>query len=303
MTYFKDEILLVFKDQKRLQKVKSLIKDQMLNAAVQSVNSFDQAVEIYVNKVKIDLVIIDSFSEDINALELLKKLKRINPKTGILIISEEITKELSLQVLNDGAYNLLSFEGSVDALLNNIRSYFHGIQNDRLNIEIIQFLKEGKITYEIPNSLKYIPVVSHHLTRDLAQVGLVSEEKVDNIKFGIQEILINAIEHGNLEISFEEKSKMLKKRLEISKIIDKYSKQKEFVNRKVRIDFTLTKEKAEYMITDEGKGFDQKILEKEPNNDDLFLEHGRGISMAKKYFDEFYFNAKGNQVTMIIFKK
>jgi len=303
MEYFKDEILLVIEDKNRYKKVLDLIRENVLNVKIHSAKDFHDAIDTYINNVKIDFVIIDSLTEKYDSFELLKKLKRIKSKVGILILSEDITKELSLKALNDGAYNLISLDKSLDAIIINIRSYFHGLQSDRLKVEIIQFLEEGKLTYVLPNSLKYIPVVSHHLTRDLAQVGLVNEDEIDNIKFGLQEILINSIEHGNLEITFEEKSKLLKKGYEISKIIDKFSSNKKYAERKVRIDFTLTKEKAEYIITDEGNGFEWKALSEKKSKKDLLLEHGRGISMAKKHFDEFFFNSKGNQVTMMIFKK
>lgn len=303
MEYFKDEILIIAEDEKRNSRIKDLIKKNVINAKVHTAKEINKAIDIYINNVKIDFVIIDSVSISFDSFELLKKLKRIKSRVGILLLSEEITKELSLKALEEGAYNLISLDRSADAILINIRSYFQGIENDRLKVEIIQFLEEGKLTYVLPNSLKYVPVVSYHLTRDLAQAGLVAEDEIDNVKFGLQEILINAIEHGNLEITFEEKSKLLKKGYEISKIIDKFSKNKKYNDRKVRIDFTLTKEKAEYIVTDEGYGFDWKSLTKKNLKKDLFLEHGRGIAMAKKHFDEFFFNAKGNQVTMMIFKK
>jgi anti-sigma regulatory factor (Ser/Thr protein kinase) len=298
-----DEILIVSDNGKKISTLTDAISGKTQDLKLHSNKDLNGAIESILDNNRIDLVIIDNDSKAFSGIELLRKIKRIKPKLGVLMLAGKITKELSLKALGSGAYNLLSFDKESDALTNNIRGYFHGLQNDRLNVEIIRFLVEGKSIYKIPNSLKYVQVVSNHITRDLPQVGIVDEGHVENIKFGLQEILINAIEHGNLEISFDQKTKLLKKGMDLSKIIDKYSHLKKFSQRHVVIEYTLTKEKAIYVIKDEGKGFDWKALGVFSKTNDPLLEHGRGIIMAKKYFDEFYFNAKGNEASLIVFRK
>ncbi|MCK4797112.1 MAG: ATP-binding protein [Spirochaetes bacterium] len=303
MEFIKDHILLVMDNEKRAELVYELIKNNVTDARIYKVLDINDALSLFLNDKKIDLIIIDNESSNFDAFELLKKMKKINPKIGVLILSENITKELSLKALNYGAYNLLSLDKHKENVLINIRGYFHGLQNDKLNVEIIQFLIERKTKYQIPNSLKYVPVVSYHLTRDLTQVGLVDEDQSENIKFGIQEILINAIEHGNLDISYKEKTMLLKKGYDLPQIIEKYSKRIKYSKRKVSIEFTLTREKAIYVIKDQGKGFDWRALSDFSDSKKLILEHGRGIMISKRYFDELNYNEKGNEVTLIVNKK
>ena len=116
---------------------------------------------------------------------------------------------------------------------------------------------------------------------------------------GISELLINAVEHGNLGISYEEKTTLLetsqwrneiKKRLTAPDIADKQVEV--FFEKKQRI-YSL-------QVTDQGEGFVwQKYLELDPAR--ASHNHGRGIAMANMIaFDRLIYNHKGNQVTAIM---
>ena len=112
---------------------------------------------------------------------------------------------------------------------------------------------------------------------------------------GLNELIINAIEHGNLEITYDEKTQLMKSdnlRNEISKRLA----QEEYAGRVVKIEFERTSEKILFTITDDGKGFDYNYyldfsLERAYDN------HGRGIIMARNlYFDEMEYIPPGNKV-------
>lgn len=308
MNSIKNHVLTVL-DNKKLQSLIDVIFEKHFSdTEFYKAFSVDELITTVSNNLKINLVILDNDSLIYNAFEILKRIKGINPKIGIIIISRDISKELSLKALNSGAYNLIPLDDNLEEnVILCIRSFFVGIQNDKLNVEVIQFIFDQDITYKIPNSLRYIPIITHHLTRDLMQVGLINEERLEGVKLGLQEMMVNAIEHGNLEISFEKKSELLKDGQDLFDIIENYSKREEYMKKYVTVNFKLTREKATYKIKDEGPGFDWKTMIKNiydlTNASNIFIEHGRGIIMAKKYFDEFSYNDKGNEVTLVILKK
>lgn len=160
-----------------------------------------------------------------------------------------------------------------------------------------------KCVYEIACSLKDISKVVDNLTKDLAVNGFTDRSRIDEIKIALQEIIINAIEHGNLEISFKDKSKFLENGINIEDIIKKYSKKEKYSDRKVTITYCNNKNKVIYKIKDEGKGFNWKnTVKKIIKKDNLMLEHGRGLLLANKYFDKLKFNEKGNEVIAEVYK-
>ena len=114
---------------------------------------------------------------------------------------------------------------------------------------------------------------------------------------GLSELLINAIEHGNLEIDFDQKTQLLANNSWQDYVIEKL-KSEPYSNRSVRIELNKLEDQGEleFIITDEGTGFDWMSLEDHASKR-VMQSHGRGILIAKNLsFDSVEFIGSGNQV-------
>jgi len=163
---------------------------------------------------------------------------------------------------------------------------------------LLQYFKEERQSFEISNYLITADEISHRITRNLRKY--LDKSHVSMIRLALREIIINSIEHGNLNISFDEKSDALENGTYID-IVTMRQKDPLFKNKKVSIEYTLTSSKVIYKITDEGDGFEaSKYLNK--NQDELnnsMLTHGRGIFITKEVFEHILYNKKGNSVELI----
>lgn len=117
---------------------------------------------------------------------------------------------------------------------------------------------------------------------------------------GLFELLINAVEHGNLGIGYEEKTGLISDgswRSEVNRRAELPQ------NRAKRVEVLLQckPEGTFVQITDEGEGFDWKAfltIDPSRTNDN----HGRGIAQANaQSFDALRYNAKGNQVLAVAY--
>ena len=121
----------------------------------------------------------------------------------------------------------------------------------------------------------------------------------DRALTGISEILINGVEHGNLGISYDEKTRLMdenKWREEVMRRLD----LPEFKDKKVTVIFEKKENTYYLQVTDQGKGFNWKsFLEFDPSR--ASHNHGRGIAMANMIaFDRLVYNDQGNQVTAVM---
>lgn len=116
---------------------------------------------------------------------------------------------------------------------------------------------------------------------------------------GLSEIFTNAIEHGNLGITFDEKAQLLRDRRwkqQIDALLDAPQ------NRDKRVTVTFQRLPGEVRITvrDEGIGFDWRHY-MELDQSRAFAVHGRGIAMARQLsFDELEYRDPGNEVICVI---
>lgn len=126
-------------------------------------------------------------------------------------------------------------------------------------------------------------------------LGSLCEDPQQEI--GIHELLINAVEHGNLEITYDEKSAFLAAG-RMREEIDHRLTLSRYCDRFVTVEVRLTGEGREILIKDEGPGFDfQRFQVFDPAR--LFHCHGRGVLLASAALSIEYL-PPGNQVMVRI---
>lgn len=121
------------------------------------------------------------------------------------------------------------------------------------------------------------------------------------VVIGLYELLINAIEHGNLGINYETKRKLLiegRWQEEVLRRLNLPEQQGRHATLHYRVDETGYR----MTITDNGHGFNWKnYINLSASR--LINPNGRGIFMAKESgFDEMHYNDTGNVVTLFINK-
>ncbi|ABZ93604.1 Conserved hypothetical protein [Leptospira biflexa serovar Patoc strain 'Patoc 1 (Ames)'] len=165
---------------------------------------------------------------------------------------------------------------------------------------IIQLIDSEKIELSMNNYLRNAELVSQKITAQLAKYLTTIEQT--EVRSSVREIIINAVEHGNLNISFDEKSKALLEGNYLE-FLQKRQEDPRYRNKKVKIEYSFSSEYVAFRITDEGKGFDhKKHMEKSIEEmNEAHVQHGRGILMTKSVFDRIEYNDKGNQVSLIKF--
>ena len=117
----------------------------------------------------------------------------------------------------------------------------------------------------------------------------------DEIVLGLSELLTNAVEHGNLGVTYQEKSKLLETN-SWAEEIDRRLQLPENSDKRVVLEMERRGRALYFRIKDQGKGFDWKqYLEISPER--ATHMHGRGIAMSRKLcFDSVEFVGRGNEV-------
>jgi anti-sigma regulatory factor (Ser/Thr protein kinase) len=163
------------------------------------------------------------------------------------------------------------------------------------------FMSGASGSFTIENDLLAVPLYSGIGTTILSQRGLISPDGKIELQLALTELIINAIEHGNCGITYEEKSAALLKGMSPFELVREKAKNNPAIReKKVTFLWDVTPEKTAFIIQDEGEGFDVKAhLDKIAQGDKVKL-HGRGINMAASLSHELKYNAKGNQAALII---
>ncbi len=121
----------------------------------------------------------------------------------------------------------------------------------------------------------------------------------DKTANGLWELLLNAVEHGNLGITYEEKSQLIEKdkwHIEMKRRMDLPKN----ALKTVTVQFERSDNEIRFLIQDQGAGFHWESFMK-PSLERAFDPHGRGIHLARTLsFDHLEYIRAGNEVLAVI---
>lgn len=150
---------------------------------------------------------------------------------------------------------------------------------------------------EVLCRLELVEQACQELEGDLVEYTTLAAGPRGEFAMAIREAMLNAYEHGSLEIDFSAKCRML----EDGRYYQHLQEREPSVDRRIRVDLAVQALAGHHLlkvtIQDEGPGFIPPAFLF--NDADSMLLCGRGLKMVKKYTDAFYLNEKGNAITLI----
>lgn len=251
------------------------------------------------NPEKYDVVLLDRMMPRMSGMEVLAKMSDHPALKYIPVILQtaKVSKDDIVEGLKAGAYYYLTKPFTSEILHSIVKT---AVRDRSYNKTLLASLKATKSTFKLLNNARFE-------FRSLDDVRAVSSliacvcEEPDKVAMGLTELMINSIEHGNLNIGYEEKSKLRKQDLWESEIASRLASP-EYNDIFAYVDVVSDREKVTFTITDQGDGFDWSDF-MEFDTTRVMDNHGRGIAMANKlYFSKLEYQGNGNKVTVTVEK-
>src|SRR5262245_58846614 len=128
-------------------------------------------------------------------------------------------------------------------------------------------------------------------------------DETGRIRVGIalEEALLNALYHGNLELSADQlreaRSGMVSNGS--GNLIEQRQKETPFRDRRIHFQVSVSPQEASFIIRDEGPGFNPAEVPDCTDPANLERESGRGLLLMRTFMDEVKYSPSGNQVTLV----
>jgi anti-sigma regulatory factor (Ser/Thr protein kinase) len=195
-------------------------------------------------------------------------------------------------------------------MLDNFRLRSHLVKTVQIIEQSYQIIFQREFTrdlldgisgsFTIENDVLAIPLYAGMGAMLLTQRSLIGPDKKMHLQLALGELIVNAVEHGNCGISYEEKSAAMEKGMSVVELVAEKCRDPAIRGKKVEFLWDVGRYITTFIVRDEGAGFNvQAHLEKIARQDMLSL-HGRGILMAKMFSSELKYNEKGNEVTLVV---
>jgi len=244
------------------------------------------------------LVIIDIRMPDLSGLEFMRQAAADCPDTPFIVTSGDGTKRDIIQALKQGALDYFEKPFSVKEISASIRKVRQLADENLKTLYVYRNLVEKRLLFEIGNDVALVQPLVDGLAEEIKISCRIPRSQLPGMRMGLHELIVNAIEHGNLELDSE-----LKHRRNYMDILKRRAAEPLFCERRVTIEAVVVADSFTCVIGDQGPGFDWHALPDPTDPENLFKPHGRGVIMAGNFFDEFFYNESGNQVTVRKFFK
>ncbi len=244
-----------------------------------------------------DLVLLDRMMPNMDGMETLARIKehQVLLELPVILQTALASKQDIADGMKAGAYYYLTkpFEEEM------LRSVVATAVEDRLRYRSAQEHVEEKETIDKMLAEGRHAFRSLDEAREMATILSSLCPEPQRVVVGMSELLINAVEHGNLGITYQEKGE-LKENGTWQDEVEKRLSLPEYSGREVIVDIVQGEAEIQFTITDQGDGFDfSNYLEMDP--DRAFDNHGRGIAMSRMLsFDSLEYLGKGNQVVAVV---
>ncbi|MDP6319847.1 MAG: response regulator [SAR324 cluster bacterium] len=259
----------------------------------------EEALKILQNE-EIDGIFCALTMPKLGGLELLKEVQSANSRRPLVILCPPNDSENALNALQLGAcdyllkaINPLELQRTLDRVVS-LQEGFH------FSAYAMDHLLQETRTLEIGNDFTGLNRIIAFMTQDLPSYGILNQEQLFRMNMLLKEAIENAIFHGNLELRSEmrrENPELFYKTAAQKRDIDPYK------DRKLILQYDISRNSAKYVVRDEGKGFVHADLLDPADPDNLLRIEGRGLIMIMNFMDEVFWNDRGNEVTMVRYRK
>jgi CheY-like chemotaxis protein len=253
-----------------------------------------RGVEVFTDH-KPDIVITDVNMPEMTGIEVTQDIKKLDTGADVVIMTGFGSEDLLIEALRAGASNYIK----KPIVFKELFTILDGIYLKKSIKKRYEVLKDNLVEEQ------KIIAIDNDVTKVWGTVNQVlfnlpprlQDRHVEGAKLGLYEVIVNAIEHGNLGITYEEKEKTLNDGSYHSLLQERLGRANE-QGKKVFIQSTLNGSGVTIEVRDEGIGFDFTKLAPMLDTEGIMSAHGRGILLASLYYDRVEYVDPGNKVIL-----
>lgn len=272
-----------------------IITDYLSEAGYEIIQAVDgvDAIEKLGQNQDVAVIVLDRMMPRMNGMEVVAKLKNDDRFSAIPIVMQTAaaSSQQILEGVQSGVYHYLTKPYNGEMLTGIVGAAVRDAQNRKGLLDEIRkhktalgLIESGRFRFRTLEEAK-----------NLAYLIASCLPDPEIMVYGLNELMINAVEHGNLGITYAEKTRLVfegKWHDEVERRLDLPENKNKFA----RLFMETMDGIINIKIVDEGAGFDwQKYIDISP--DRATDPNGRGIATSKMMsFDNMEYIGNGNEV-------
>ncbi len=255
----------------------------------------DEALEVLQRDLP-DLVLTDMVMPGMSGLELVETIRGRFPLLPVILMTAHGSEDIAMEALQKGAASYVPKHNLAHDLLETVEEVLRLASAERNQQRLMESLTRTEAEFLLDNDPSLIPALIGHVCENLRRLRCCAENERLRVTVALSEALLNAMYHGNLEVSSELREKDEKS---YRQLLDERRRGKPYGDRRVHVHARESATEAIYVIRDEGPGFDSTSLPDPTDPVNLEKVSGRGLLLIRTFMDEVRHNPKGNEIVLV----
>jgi CheY-like chemotaxis protein/anti-sigma regulatory factor (Ser/Thr protein kinase) len=244
-------------------------------------------------------VLTDLLMPEMDGLELVAAVRERHPLVPVVLMTAYGSEDLAIQALQRGASSYVPKQNLLRDLAETMRRVTAAARTHSQQQRLFGHQTSLESRFLLDNDRGLIPPLVSHLQE--LHTRMLGCDLTARIRVGIalEEAILNGIDHGNLEVGSE-----LRQESETAYLglLRKRRGQEPYCRRRLAVEARLTRGRAQYVVRDEGPGFDPSTLPDPTDPANLTWAGGRGLLLIRTFMDEVTFNDRGNEITLVKYR-
>ncbi len=276
--------------------ITEMLKKEPLDWLVEVVSSAEEAMAL-MREMAFDVVITDVLMAGMSGLDLLNHVHRQPHRVPVIVISGQDDQSAAVEALRQGAASYVPKSHLASRLGETVKQVLELAQANQNYQDLIGCAEEMRFQFKLANDPALIQPLVGLLQQMANGMGILSDEAQTRLGIAVDEAVINAMCHGNLELSDDDMADVRRHVHSGDRIEGITSRRdaKPYCDRQAHIAAGLSREGIKVVVRDEGDGFSL------PSAKCSSSEH-RGLTLIQNLVDKASFNDAGNEITLIKFR-
>ena len=248
-----------------------------------------------------DVVVTDLQMPKLNGIQLCMESKLEYPHVPIILITGKGSEQLAVEALEAGAASYVPKSALAGSLLETVEQVLAIAGHDQSKDRLMKFTTNTRYQFSLNNDQTLIGPLIDFVGSAMESFNLGDKAEQRHVAVAIEEALINAIFHGNLELDglLVQDARRALHDGEVAEAVKERCLEAPYSERHVRVGVELARNRIEIVVRDSGPGFDAAAKSQYATDiSQLSGAGGRGLTLIRNFMDDVQFNDAGNEIRM-----
>ncbi len=241
-------------------------------------------------------VVTDLQMPNMNGLELLREIGERYPTLPVVVITARGSEQLAIEAIESGAASYVPKARLAEDLAATLSRILSSQRSENISDRVYRSLISTETLYELPCDPEVLTAAAEMVDETIQRNWNCTARDAMRMRMTLEEALLNALYHGNLELDPELRANDLHAYHSQAHERQKTSPWKD---RRIKLRTACSPDEFIIEVTDEGNGFDCAPFMDLTEETVLERPYGRGILLMRTVMDEVAFR-DGGRITRLV---